>query len=83
METNGLTLIPDFILLRYITECGLSESNGQAHNLKICKVASVLPWTPSRGCFPAETTLFAFSKNGAWKGIGGISIEMLNVVSVP
>ena len=61
-ETSDSTPTPNFISLRYIVECGLSRSNGQAHNLKLWTVASDLPWTLSRVCLPVEPALFAFSK---------------------
>ena len=37
---NASPADPQIILLHYITECGLSGSNGQAHNFKIWTVAS-------------------------------------------
>ena len=46
----------------YITECGLSVSNGQAQNLKFWTVTFDLPWTPSCVRLPIEPALFAFSK---------------------
>ena len=42
-ETNISSPIPNFILLRYIAECRLNGSNGQANNLKIWTVALYLP----------------------------------------
>ena len=42
-ETNSSLLIPDFILLHYIDERGLSGSNGQADNSKILTITSDLP----------------------------------------
>ena len=62
MVTNSSLQIADFILSRFIAECGLSGSNRQAHKLKIGTVASDLSWIPSRVCLPVEPTLFAFSK---------------------
>ena len=61
-ETSQCIADPRIILLCYTTECGLSGSNGQAHNLTILTVASDQPWTPSRICLPVEPALFAFSK---------------------
>ena len=81
MEANCSSLIPDFILLRYIAECGLSGSNGQAHNLNTWTVTSDLPRTPSRVRLPVESTCIRIQQDGVWKGIGGVIIEML--VSVP
>ena len=75
-ETNISSPISDFILLCYIAECGLSGSNGQAHNFKIWMVTSVLP------CSLAHWTCFIHvQQNGKCKRIRGISIETL--VSVP
>ena len=49
--------------IRYIAECELSGSNGQAHNLKFWTVS----WTPSRVRLPVEPALFALSKTSREK----------------
>ena len=43
-ETNISSLITDFIALSYISNCGLSRSNGQAHNLKMWTVCLGHTW---------------------------------------
>ena len=74
--------ISDFTLLCYIAECGLSGSNGQAHNLKIWMDALDHAFGPQTvfAC-PLNLLYLRIQQNGAWKEIGGAVIEML--VSVP
>ena len=36
-----------------------------------------MPWTPSRVRLPVETRSIHIRQDGAWKGIGGVIIEML------
>ena len=60
-ETSCLTTIPSSILLCCIAECGLSGSNGQAHNLKF--------WT-KHVHLPIDPTLFAFSETVHGKEMG-------------
>ena len=67
---SGSSPIPDFISLRYIAECGWSETNGQAQNSNIWTVAAALPWTPSRVRWPVEPALFAFSNTAHGKECG-------------
>ena len=43
MEINRTSLIPDFILVRYIAECGLSGSNGLQASARFDKFERVPP----------------------------------------
>ena len=70
---------PDFISLRYIAECGLSGSKGQAHNLNNFERPILGPCLGPQACvrLRVEPTLFAFSKTVRGKEVWGIIIEML------
>ena len=70
-------LIPRFISFRYIAECGLSGSNGHAHNLTIWMVTS----DPNPCLLAHESCSNRIQQNGAWKGFGRVIKEKL--VSVP
>ena len=72
-ETIISSPIPVFILLHYITESWLSGSNVQAHNWKIWTVAS----DPKLSFLARWTHSIRTQQDGAWKGIGGVIIEML------
>ena len=56
-------------------------SNGKVHKLKLLTVASDSRWTPSHVRLPVEPVSICIQQDGAWKGIGGVIIEIL--VSVP
>ena len=51
MDTSKYIVDPQFIMLRYIAECGLSVSNGQVHTLKIWMVASDQALDPMQAVF--------------------------------
>ena len=74
-ETTSSMPMPDFNLLCYIAECGLSGPNQQAHNLIIWMVASDLPWAPSCVRLPIEPALFAFSKTAHGKKLGESALK--------
>ena len=79
-SSQGIETLPfrSFGDTRYIAKCGLSRSNSQNRNLKIWRVASDLPWTPSHVRLPIEPALFAFSQTAHGKELGEwSSIEML------
>ena len=77
--------IPKWFCYTHFAECGVSESNGQAHNLKICSVASDHSLDHALDQMTCSLANWAssicFQQNGIWKEIGGVIIEML--VSVP
>ena len=70
MEPSDSTLNLSSILLRYIAECGLRGLTGK----RICLGPQAM-----FAC-PLDNSI-RIQQNGAWTGIGGISIEIL--VSVP
>ena len=76
-ETNTSSPSPNFILLCYIAECGLSGSSGQAHNLKIWKVCLGHALDPKPCSLACWTHSIRIQQKGVWKGIGEVIIEML------
>ena len=80
-ETKSSSPIPDFILLRYIAECGLNGSNRQAQSLTIWTVATDRAFDPKPCSLAHWACSICIQEDSAWKEIGGVIMEML--VSVP
>ena len=76
-ETSRSLPIPNSILLRYIAECGLSGTNRHGALFENLNGRLGPALDPKPYSLAGWTRSIRIQQNGAWKGMGGISIETL------